>query len=124
MSKYAKSLLYVLVAGAIFIQSTVADGISKSDWAGLAAALVTAAGVWVVPNIKDAGVLAYAKGGVAVAGTVFSGLVLALTNGNLSDVETFSIFIAAAGAVGVVAVPNRPAAVLEAEPIPGADLDA
>lgn len=114
MGRYAKSLVYVLVAGAIFLQGTIADGISKSDWAGLAAALVTAAGIYLVPNIEDAGILAYAKGAVAVSGAVFSGLVLALTNGNLSDAEVFSIFIAAAGAIGVVAVPNHPDPVLVA----------
>lgn len=109
MGRYAKSLLAVVIAGVIFLQGTIADGISKSDWAGLGAALVTALGIYVVPNVRDAGILSYAKGGVAVAGAVFSGLVLALTNGNLSDVEIFSIIIAAAGAIGVVVVPNRPA---------------
>ena len=114
--KYAKSLMYVVVAAAVFIQGAVADGLTLSDWAGTAGAAVTALGIYVVPNIKDAGVLAYAKAAVAVGGAVTSGLVLALTNSNLSDVEIWSIFTAAAGAIGVVAVPNVGARVLVAVP--------
>jgi hypothetical protein len=104
--KYAKSLLFVAVAVAMFIQSTVADGLSLSDWAGAGGVLVAGIGVYVTPNVRNAGVLAYAKGAVAVGGAICAGLVLALTNNNLSDVEVYTIFIAAAGALGVIVTPN------------------
>jgi hypothetical protein len=102
----AKGVVAVIVAGAVFLQSTIADGLSKSDWAGLGGALATAVAVYVLPNLADSPYYGYAKGAAAVLGAVFTGLVLALTNGNLSDVEIWSIVIQAAGAIGVAAVPN------------------
>lgn len=110
----SKAVVAVVVAAAIFLQSTVADGLSLSDWAGLGVALVTSAGVYVLPNLADSPYYSYAKGGVAVLGAVFAGLVLALTNGHLSDVEVWSIVIQAAGAIGVIVVPNKATEPLQA----------
>jgi hypothetical protein len=101
-----KAVIAVLIAGAVFLHSTISDGLTLSDWAGLAGSLVTATGVYVLPNLKGT-TYEYAKGAVAVLGAIFTGLVLALTNGNLSSVELTDIFIAAAGAIVVISVPNK-----------------
>lgn len=52
----------------------------------------------------------YAKSLLAVVATVITGIVAAMTDGNVTNVEWINIGIAAAGALAVFAAPNVPGA--------------
>lgn len=104
MSKYAKAILAVVVTvlAAVAAALTGDNTVSSTEWVNVAVLAVGACGVFAAPNVPGArytkGILAFLTAGLTV-------LVSAIVGG-ISPVELIQILVAAAGAVGVVAVPN------------------
>jgi hypothetical protein len=102
MQKYSKLIVMVLVTVATALSGVWTDGITAADWVNVAIAAVGAAGVFAAPNVPGA---KYTKSVLAVLAAVLTFLVSAIAGG-ISPQEWIQIFILAAGAVGVYAVPN------------------
>jgi len=102
--KYAKLLMQVLVTVAVAVVAAMAgDNIVDSiEWVNVAIVGVGAAAVFAGPNIPGA---AYTKFILAALAAVLAVLASAITDG-IQTVELIQMLIAAAGAVGVWAVPN------------------
>jgi hypothetical protein len=103
--KYSKLVMQVVVtvAAAVVAALTGDNLVSSVEWVNVAIAGVGAAAVFAGPNIPGA---AYTKAILAALAAILMILVSAITDG-LQTVEIIQMVIAAAGAVGVYAVPNR-----------------
>ena len=105
MTKYSKFIAIVIatVLSAISAALLGDSVISPNEWVNVAIAGVGAAAVFAAPNVPGA---AYTKSVLAVlaAGlTVLASVII----GGVSPAEWIQIAIAALGAVGVYAVPNK-----------------
>jgi len=106
MNKYAKFAAIVLatvlsaVAAALFGDSVI----SPQEWVNVAILAVGAAGVFAAPNVPGA---AYTKSILAVLAAVLTVLASVIVGG-VGTAEIIQILLAALGAVGVYAVPNKP----------------
>jgi hypothetical protein len=92
-----------------FVAGTVDDGLTVTDWINGGITLVTAVGVYVVPNVPDQ---PWAKAVVAIFGAMLVTLAAAVTDGAVTDSEWLTVILAAFGAVGVATAANgdaRPA---------------
>lgn len=105
MSKYAKAALAVVVTvlAAVVAALTGDNTISSTEWVNVAILAVGACGVFAAPNVPGA---RYTKAVLAVLTAGLTVLVSAIVGG-VSPTELIQIIIAAAGAVGVYAVPNN-----------------
>ena len=75
---YAKSIVMVIAAGIGILTAALSDGVvSATEFVNIAIAIVTAIGVYIVPNL-DAGVGKYAKTIVAAVGAGLSALIVIL----------------------------------------------
>jgi hypothetical protein len=102
---YAKSLLAVLVTAITAIVAALTDNtITTVEWINVALAAGAAAAVFTAPNVPGA---RYTKGILAVIMAVLTFFVSAVTDG-ISTAEWLQSLIVAAGALGVIAVPNKP----------------
>lgn len=102
---YAKSLLAVLVTAITAIVAAMTDNvISDVEWINVGIAATGAAAVFAAPNVPGA---KYTKGILAILAAVLTFFVSAVTDG-VSTAEWLQALVIAAGAVGVIAVPNRP----------------
>jgi hypothetical protein len=106
MSKYAKAIAAVVVTvlAAIAAALTGDNTISSTEWVNVAILAVGACGVFAAPNVPGA---RYTKSVLAVLTAGLTVLVSAIVGG-VSPTELIQIILAAAGAVGVYAVPNNP----------------
>lgn len=102
MQKYSKLIVMVLVTIATALSGVLTGGVSPSEWINVAIAGVGAAAVFTGPNVPGA---KYTKTVLAVLAAVLTFLVSAIAGG-ISPQEWIQVFILAAGAVGVYAVPN------------------
>ena len=104
MNKYAKALAAVVVTvlAAVAAALTGDNTISSTEWVNVAILAVGACGVFAAPNVPGA---RYTKSVLAVFTAGLTVLVSAIVGG-VSPVELIQIVLAAAGAVGVYAVPN------------------
>lgn len=102
---YAKSVLAIVVAGisAAIVALTGDNAFSNVELINIAIAVVTAAAVFTGPNVPGAAVT---KMVLAVLGAVLT-LAVNLIVGGLSLSEWLQLAVAAAGAIGVYAVPNN-----------------
>lgn len=50
MKTYAKAIVAVLIAGVTAAQAALTDGITGQEWLTVALAVLTAVGVYLVPN--------------------------------------------------------------------------
>ena len=103
MQKYSKLIVMVLVTIATALSGVITDGITAAEWINVAIAAVGAGAVFTAPNVPGA---KYTKAVLAVLAAVLSFLVSAIAGG-ISPQEWIQVFILAAGAVGVYAIPNK-----------------
>lgn len=106
-SRYAKAIVAVLTAALSFLVTAITDNVVTLDERfGLALAIVTAVGVYLVPNFS-AGVARYAKMLVAFAGTALQTLVPLIDGGSGITASTWLlVLVAALGAISVGIIPN------------------
>lgn len=104
---YLKSIVSVLIAGAVAFQTLATDGVSVADWASIAVAVLTAAGVYLIPNVPAA--LSWAKTAVAVLLAGAQAAVQVAAAGTITGSGWLTILIAAAGVIAVYVAPNKPA---------------
>lgn len=105
MRKYAKLIVQVLVTVATALVAALATGnvVDSAEWVNVAIVGVGALAVFAAPNIPGA---AYTKSILAALAAVLTVLASAILDG-IQITEVIQMLIAAAGAVGVYAVPNR-----------------
>lgn len=101
---YAKALAAVVVTvlAALAASLTGDNTISSAEWVNVAILAVGAGAVFAAPNVPGA---RYTKSILAVLTAGLTVLVSAIVGG-VSPTEWIQIILAAAGAVGVYAVPN------------------
>lgn len=105
-SRYAKAIVAILTAAVGVLVTGLADSVlSAAELGGVGVAVLTAVGVYLVPNLP-AGVGRYAKLAVAIVGTALQAAVPLLTEGSITSTGWLLILLAALGAVGVNIVPN------------------
>ena len=103
--RYAKFALAVLVAVVSAIVAAMTDGtVTNVEWVNVAIAGTGAAAVFAAPNVPGS---SYTKTVLAVLTAVLTFLTSAITGG-VTTAEWLQIFVIAAGALGVYAVPNSP----------------
>jgi|GEM_PF-2270780 len=111
-SRYAKALIAIATAALSVLVTALADStVTLVELLAVAVAVVTAVGVYLVPNLPS-GVGRYAKAIVAVVGTGLQAAVPLVTEGAITPTGWLLILLALLGAVGVGVVPNtqRPTA--------------
>lgn len=103
--KYLKLLGQVLVTVAVALVAALAGDeiVDSVEWVNVAIVAVTAGAVFYGPNVPGAPIT---KAVLSALGAVLTILASAIVGG-LQTVEIIQMVIAAAGAVGVWAVPNR-----------------
>lgn len=105
---YAKSALAVLVTVVSAIVAAMTDNhVDVGEWINVAIAGVGAAAVFTAPNVPGS---MYTKSVLAVLTAVLTALVSFITDG-LSTAELLQLAVIGLGALGVYAVPNKPAPV-------------
>jgi hypothetical protein len=108
---YAKSLLAVIVTAITAIVAAMTDNvITDVEWINVGLAAAGAAAVFAAPNVPGA---KYTKGILAVIVAVLTFFVGAVTDG-ISTAEWLQVLVIAAGAIGVIAVPNKPSTMIGA----------
>jgi len=110
LAQYAKAIASIIAAALAVLVTAVTDGVlTPLETGTLAIAVVTAIGVYLIPNL-DAGVQQYAKGVVAFVGAGLAALVVILSGvlgwADVSLSDWLTVILAALGGVGVVVVPN------------------
>jgi hypothetical protein len=108
-SRYTKAVVAILAAVLVVFGAAITDDVVTTlEVVNVAIALVTAVGVYLVPNLP-AGPGAYLKAAVAFLGAGLAALVTVLGSGGLADVHPsawITVFLAALGGVGVYVLPN------------------
>lgn len=103
--KYAKFLLAAAATAITGIVGAMTDGlITSPEWVNVAIMFVGSLGVLTSPNIPGA---KYTKSVLAALTAVLVLLVSYIADNRLSVEEILQLVVAALGAVGIVAVPNR-----------------
>lgn len=106
-SVYAKAIVAILTAAASVLVSALSDDVvTLVEVLGIFVAVVTAIGVYLVPNLSS-GVGRYAKLAVAVVGTGLQAAVPLATEGAITNAGWLLTLLAVLGAVSVGIVPNR-----------------
>lgn len=106
-SRYAKAIVAIVTAAVgVLVTALTDDVVTLVEALGVAIAVVTAVGVYLVPNLSD-GVGRYAKGIVAVVGTALQAAVPLVSDGSIPMSGWLLILLSALGAVSVGIVPNR-----------------
>lgn len=105
-STYAKAVVGILTATLLVVATAVTDNrVEDFEIVGIALALVTAVGVYLIPNLAS-GVGHWAKMIVALLGTGLQALLPFVTDGEVTLAAWLMVVVAALGAVGVGIVPN------------------
>jgi len=104
---YAKALVAVLMAALTTVQTVATDGISTQDWCSIAVAVLTAVGVYFIPNVPAS--MAWAKTLVAMLLAGAQAAVQVTATGAITSQGWLTILIAAIGVVSVYTVPNKAA---------------
>ena len=108
-SRYAKAIVAILTAAAAVLVTALSDNhVTLVEVLGIFVAVVTAIGVYLVPNLSS-GVGRYAKAAVAIVGTGLQAAVPLATEGAITNSGWLLILLAVLGAVSVGIVPNRQA---------------
>ncbi|MFA7264861.1 MAG: hypothetical protein WC054_00875 [Candidatus Nanopelagicales bacterium] len=103
--KYAKLVMQVVVTiAAALVAALAGDNVVDSvEWVNVAIIGVGAAAVFTAPNIPGAKYTKFIVSALAAILTVLASAIV----GGIQTVELIQMLIAAAGAVGVYAIPNR-----------------
>lgn len=102
LKKYSKTVVQVVITVLAAVAAVWAGGVTPVEWVNVAIIGAGALSVFTAPNVPGA---AYTKSILAAVTAALVVLTSAITGG-LVFVEVVQIVIAAAGAVGVYAVPN------------------
>lgn len=105
MRKYTKAITQVVVTILVALAAVWTGGVTPLEWVNVAIVGVTALNVFAAPNVPGA---AYTKGILSAAGAGLVVLASAITGGGVTFPEIVQIVVAALGAVGVFALPNKP----------------
>lgn len=109
VSRYTKAVVAILAAVLVVFGAAITDDVVTTlEVVNVAIALITAVGVYLVPNLP-AGPGAYLKALVAFLGAGLAALVTVLGSGGLGDVHPsawITVVLAALGGVGVYVLPN------------------
>lgn len=108
---YAKAIVSILAAGLGILTAALSDGkVSPVEFVNVAIAIVTAVGVYLIPNLPD-GPARVAKTIVAFSGAVLTALVTVLGNvagwDGVAASDWLTVLLAGLGAVGVYVIPNE-----------------
>lgn len=126
---YAKSIVMVIAAGIGILTAALSDGVvSATEFVNIAIAIVTAVGVYIIPNLEE-GAGKIAKFLVAAFGAGLQALVVILGDSlgwtDVSSSDWLNVLLAALAAVGLYIVPNVAAVNVESSPVANAvDADA
>lgn len=104
---FAKALVAVLMAALVSFQTLATDGVSVQDWASIAVAVLTAVGVYLIPNVPAS--LSWAKTAVAMLLAGAQAAVQVTATGGIDGQGWLTILIAAIGVISVYVVPNKTA---------------
>lgn len=105
-SRYAKAIVAIVTAAVTVLVTALTDNVVTLDEkVGIAIAIVTAIGVYLVPNLEG-GVGRFAKAIVAVVGIGLQAAVPLISDGNLTGANWLLILLAVLGAVSVGIIPN------------------
>jgi hypothetical protein len=107
MSQYAKALASIVMAALVSLQTVVAGPITLQGGCTIAVAVLSAVGVYLVPNLP--GSLSWAKTAVAALLAGAQAAVQVAGGGGLTTQGLVTIAIAALGVVSVYVVPNKAA---------------
>lgn len=104
MRKYTKAIVQVVVTILVALAAVWTGGVTNMELVNVAIVGAGALGVFTAPNVPGA---AYTKG---ILAAITAGLVVLASaiTGGVAFPELVQIIVAAAGAVGVFALPNRP----------------
>jgi hypothetical protein len=117
-SRYAKAIVAIVAAVVgVLVAALSDDVVTTYELVGIAIALVTAIGVYGVPNLPT-GAGRYGKLFVAIVGTALQALAPLILEGQVTTAGWLMVLLAALGAVGVGIVPNVGMRPLEAEENP------
>jgi hypothetical protein len=106
INRYAKTILAIIAAGLGILTAALSDDVvTPAELVNVAIAVVTAVGVYLVPN-TPATAARTLKTIVAAGGAALTALSSALTDG-VTTGEWLQIALAALAAVGVYVVPNQ-----------------
>jgi hypothetical protein len=109
MSVVAKGLVSVVMALLVAVQPFVQGGFTVQADCSIAVAVLSAIGVYLVPNLP--GSLSWAKTAVAVLLAGAQAAVQVAAADGITPQGWITVLLAALGVVGVYVVPNRPSAV-------------
>jgi hypothetical protein len=114
---YAKLAVQVLVTIAVAITAALAgdNSVDSIEWVNVAIVGVGACAVFAAPNVPGA---RYTKLIISALTAVLAILASAIVGG-IQTVELIQMFIAAVGAAGVYAIPNKGAAINQPSVIEG-----
>lgn len=112
---YAKSIVTIIAAGLGILVAALADNfVSSLEYVNIGIALVTAIGVYLIPNLP-AGPAKVGKTFVAAAGAGLAALATILATtldfSVVTSSDWLSVLLAAGAAIGVYIVPNEPKAI-------------
>ncbi len=104
MKKYTKTIVQVVITILVALAAVWDGGVLASEWINVAIVGAGALSVFTAPNVPGA---AYTK---TILSAITAGLVVlaSVITGGLVFPELIQILLAAAGAVGVYALPNKP----------------
>ncbi|MCV2396185.1 hypothetical protein OEB99_17885 [Actinotalea sp. M2MS4P-6] len=111
LTTYTNAIVAIIASALAVLGAATTDGIvTPVEAINIAIAVVTAAEVYLVPNL-DTGIRAYAKGIVAFTGAGLGALVVIRADVNgwaaVSLSDWITVALAALGAIGVGALPNK-----------------
>ena len=106
VTTYTKAIVAIAAAALVVLGAALTDNeVTTVELVNIAIAIVTAIGVYLVPNLDD-GPRRYAKAIVAFLGAALAALLTVLTDGVTAS-EWITVVLAALGAIGVTILPNR-----------------
>jgi len=104
---YGKSITYIVLAAVTFLVTALSDDVlDLNEKINLGIVVVTAIGVYGIPNFPE-NVAKYLKTGVAFVSAALISALSFLSDG-ISTTEWLQIGIAALAAIGVFIIPNEP----------------
>ena len=104
MKRYTKAIVQVVVTVLVALAAVWTGGVTVAEWVNIAIVGVGACSVFAAPNVPGA---RYTK---SILSALAAGLVVLASaiTGGIQFPEVVQIVVAALGAVGVYALPNKP----------------
>jgi len=110
IAHYVKSIAMIAAAGLSVFAAAFSDGVTPIEVVNIIIAVVTAIGVYWVPNLATRAA-AYLKTYVAIAGTVLASVAVLVANatsfGAVSLSDWMGVAVVGLGAIAVHILPNK-----------------